>query len=701
MTQPLEIAQVSSGVEDSSGESVVDNPDIRNDTTIDPIQTAAWAAQDGLDMPRAADTMPQVLAAKSFGEVEASESVTKLKSKQRKTRGAEILRPSSTKAITNAFPNTSPGGIETKGHAPDLKRKSNLISFSAKGPRNQGVASSQKPETLIVNEHQAAHTVYPEKRQVYKLEHENNDSGEVPPEDRPLIEMRTIALAGDDRAPGTAPRKSERRVSKLTSKLQKAMLSTARNDVAITSPDGEVENALIARILNTVPVAAAPTLAAQPFVPVANMGSNSRAKSRRRENKVSTSTLTTVPVGLPDTTPARLDPRPSLPTPRLVDATPRENKRQADEFGVEELNDIALGKRRKLFTKAPVAEMIVPELVSKRNRSIEQNLSQRTGSQSVRVNENGSPVPLARGNDNAKSQPRLTQDIVRLPAKARLDRVERNQLTLPFDESALDETGITFGQVSRTSHSKKWPLGSSGNSKLQPSSPNASSSIVDEMEPHHIHPSGKFINVETENVITAHPPPDPFVGAAKGQSNTFIDALRRTNYRPHEFPAKDPRMSIVGGHKASRVVTYDEDLNEGDEDVNEGNQDLEKTLVEPDAQEEHSETASQTSSTSQSFCSEDKLPSRNRSGSTHAKRDDEWREALQPHQRDTLDVLYDVSHVSFPSRFPYAITNAYPNPSTSYATLSPKKPQFKTSLMTTNVAVSVFSVYSRMPVKKN
>jgi hypothetical protein len=717
MTQPLEVVQVSSGVEDSSDESVVDDPDVRNDTTIDPIQTAAWAAQDGLDMSRAADTMPQVLATKVVEEVAASESVTKVRSKQRKRRGAEIVRPSSSKAITNASPKTSSGGIGTYGRTPDPKRKSNLISFSAKGPRNQGVASSQRPETLISNEHQAPHAVYPKKRQVYKLEHGNNDIGEVPPEDRSPIETRTIAPAGDHRAQGTAPRHGERRVGKLTSKLRKAMPSTTRDDVAITSPHGEAalskglnidDNALVAEIPNTVPVAAAPTLAAQPFVSVADMGSNSGAKSRRRENKVSTSTLTAVPVRLPNTASVGLDRRPSLLTPRLIDAAPRENKRQADEFGVKELNEIALGKRRKSSSKVPVAEMIVPELVSKRSRSIEQNLSQRTGSQSVRVNEKGSPLPFARENDIAGSQPRLTQDIVRLPAKARLNRAERNEPTLPFDEIELDETKITFRQVSRAPHSKKWPLGSSGNSKLQPSSPNASSSIVDEMEPHHIHPSGQFINVETENVITAHEPPDPFVGAAKGQSNTFIDALRRTNYRPHELPVKDPRMSTVGVHKASRVVTYDEDLdggdrdlNEGDEDVTEGDQDLEKTLVEPDAPEEHSETASQTSSTSQSFHSEDKSPSRNRSDSAHAKGDDKWQGALQPHQHDTLDVLYDVSRVSFPSRFPYAITNADPNPSTSYATLSPKKPQSKISSTTTNVAVSVFSVNSRMPVKKN
>jgi len=86
------------------------------------------------------------------------------------------VRPSSNEAITNASPRTSSEGIETYGRTPDPKRKSNLISFSAKEPRNQGVASSQRPETLISNEHQAPHA---KQRQVHKLEYGNSTRDDV------------------------------------------------------------------------------------------------------------------------------------------------------------------------------------------------------------------------------------------------------------------------------------------------------------------------------------------------------------------------------------------------------------------------------------------------------------------------------------------------------------------------------------------
>lgn len=693
MTQLSEVIHISSGVEDSSDASHMDDPEVTNQIKIDPVQNAAWAAQTGLDISRAAGSKPQVLAAKVAEEVAAPKSVTRLRSEKRKRREAERVRQSSGNAIANAAPRTNSGDIETHKRTPDPKRKSNLISFSAKGPRNQGIASSPRPKTLKGDEHQDARVIYPKKRHVYKLEHEDEDISEVPAEDPTLINTHKTAPTDDHRAQETAPSRDERRVGKLILKLRKAMPTMTRDEVAVTSPLKEItlpreqdkdDNDLIGEVPGIVPVATAPTLAAQPFVRLADMGYKPGVESRRHEDDLSTRTLSAVPVRLPNAASTRLNREPPLVTSQPVDAVRRETKRQTDESGVDVLNDIALGKRRKMSSKVLVAEKTVSVSVPKPSRSIDRDLSQRTGSQSVRVDKNGSPMPFiqSRDIDVAESQPRLTQDIVRVPITARLNRDEGNDPTLPLNEIEIDETETMFRQASRVPHTKKWPLGSSGNSKLQPSSPNAPSSIVDEMEPHHIHPSGKFINVETEDVITAHEPPDPFVGTAKGRSNTFMEALRRTSNRPQEPFVKGPKVTNANIRKASRMVTYDEDQN-GDEE------DLEKTLIEPESQGKGSETASETSSTSQRSHSEDRPPSgRSFDNAERSEEKDEWQKALQPHQGNTLDVLYDISHVSSLSP-PICNQKPNPDPSTSSAISSPKKLQCTISSTTTNAAANV------------
>ncbi len=683
VTKPPEVIQIFSAAEDSSDESLLHDWEVINKKTVD---------------------QPRVLDSRVAEHSTVPQSVTQSRSQRPHMREAENTKPRSSKAIIDTSPKTHLGGMEPHQHTPAPNRKSNLISFSAKGPRNQGIASSLRPQISESTERQIRRTPQYKKLQAHELEDENQDICRVLPKSPTLIETHSMPPTRGNQARDTASTQGERPGSKLISKLRKAMPTTTLDEIPITLPPIEgtpknepsVNDQLDVENPAIMSVGTATTVAAKPSVAVANMGHNSGADTRRHGDKASTKISHAVPVKLSSTTLVGGSRRSSQVTSQPVDAAPRETKRQADEFSTDVLNEVALGKRRKLSTKAPFTGKTIPISVLKRSSSLERDFLQRTGSQSTRVDENGSPLPFvhSREVDVAGSQPRLTQDIVRLPIKPRPNRDERVEPPLPNNEAELDNSKTTLHQGSKPPLVRKWPLGSSGNSKLQPSSPNASSSIVDEMEPHHIHASGEFVNVETENVIISHEPPDPFVGTAKGQSNTFMEALRRTN-DPRKVHVKGQKIAVADVRKAPRMIAFTEGDDEDEED-------LEITLVEPGFQEEHSDTASQTSSTSQDSDPQGGAPSGDRSGSAdHSEEQGEWRKALQTHHSNTLDVLYDISHVSSSSLFPPMIHNTELNPSTSSATLSPKKPQSWISSTITSVAANVCSVDSRTHVKKN
>jgi len=651
---PLKVIQISSGAEDSSDERSMYDPEIANDTAANHIKRAAHSSRAEVNNPRAADTKSQIPAAK----MTQLRSATMHEPEQCK-REMEILQPKTGKAITNTSSKTRSEGIEPDEHIPDPARKSNLISFSAEGPRNQGIASGQKAQPLGSSDRQDHHSPQPKKLEPPHFEDEDEGMGELPPKDPTPLERPVITQTGSRQAQDLPSGNRERRVGKLTSKLQKPIPITKRNEIPnsfslmenVLSTEETMNNVKpVAENLSIRPVKASPAVRAKPFA-VADVGYNSAGgEANNARDEFSTRPLNVVPVKFPSAAIVQGNRCSSLASSQVVHSTRKETKRHAEDTVVDVLNEVALGKRRKLSSKAFIAEEIAAESVPKQISSVE---GERTGgSQSTRVDENGSPLPFthSRHVDILDSQPRLTQDIVRVPAIARTVRDKEDDLTWPNDKMKLDGTTAPLRKGSRAPKARKIPLEPSGNSKLQLNPPNAPSSIVDEMEPHHIDHTGKFINVETENVITSHEPPDPFLGTTQGQPNKFMQALRRSSHRTHKQLQTGFITANAHIRRSLRMAHHD-----GDEDGVENDQDV--TLVEPESQDEHSQTASQTSSTSSSSHSEEGSPSEKRSVSDdRSGRQDHWRKALQTHQHSTLDVLYDISHVSSPIPFPSYIT---------------------------------------------
>ena len=651
---PVKVIQISSEAEDSSDESSLHDPDIANDTTSSHTKSAAHDPRAEVNTPRPADTKSQIPKARMMEH----QSATMPEPEQHKME-MENLQTRTNRTNTIALPKTSEG-IEPQEHIPDPARKSILISFSAEGPRNQGIASGQKAQPLRSSERQDHHPAQPKKLRSPKFE-KDEETSELPPKDLTPLERLAITQTGSHQAQDLPSEHRERRIGKLTSKLQKAIPTMKRNEISNSfssmnsafSAEETMNNTMfVVENLSIAPKKTSPAVRANLFAAIADMNYNPTGEEANKAgDEVSTRTLNVVPAKFPNTAILQENRSSSLARSRIVHPARRETKRHAEATVVDVLNEVAFGKRRKLSSKAAFAGETAAESVSKQIGSVERDTIQRTGgSQSTRVDENGSPLPFthSRHIDISSSQPRLTQDIIRVPIMARPFRDE-DEITQFNDKTKLDDATAPLRKASRTPNTRKFPLEPLKNSKLQSSPSNAPSSIVDEMEPHHIDLSGKFINVETENVITSHEPPDPFLGTTHGQPNTFMQALRRAGERTHK--QLETRFTIPYAHvtKSSRMVHHAED-----EDDQEDDQDI--TLVEPESQDEHSQTASETSSTSPSSHSKEGSPSEKRSISDNRSGcQDQWRKALQPHQGKILEVLYDISHVSSPSPFPYHI----------------------------------------------
>ena len=648
--QPSKVIQISSGAEDSSDEGFIHNPEVPNETRIKPVLNAAYDARAEVATSQS-HIEPRTFAVEEAQEAKAPLLVTESKSEQRETMRLDNVETISTKATKNTPPKTRPGGSKPHKHTPDPNRKTNLISFSVKGPRNQGIASGQKLQSFAGTEQQLLGFSQTKKFQAIVPDDEDQDMGDVSVKDSEPVDTHITTLTEGRQAREKATGHNERRAVKLTSKLQKPTLTTKRNATLDSSSLGEsiprrgegIKDGRVTKKSTRVTQAVSPpVVTAEPFVAVADMGYNTREEARRDQDEVSKLDSNTMPIKLPSAAVIRKKRRPSLATARSLDSAPRETKRQADETGIDVTDEVVLRKRRKLSSEIPSTKEIALGSVLQRNHTIQRDLSQRTGSQSMRVDLNGSPLPFphSRHIDSSESRPRLTQDITRLTTTIRHGQGQENEGKRLNVEVQVAETTSPLRKYTRAP--KRTTLGTSGNSKLQPSSSNGPSSIVDEMEPHHVGPTGKFINVETENVITSHDPPDPFTGMAQGRPNTFMQALRNTSDRGHKTLTKGPKVLNTHIRNASYFFIHGEAENEDDEE-----EDPEKTLVEPAWQEEHSESASRTSSTSENFHSGDRSPHGKHSGrDDRSAARDEWQEALQSHQRNTLDVLYDISHVS-------------------------------------------------------
>ncbi|KAL9610341.1 MAG: hypothetical protein Q9167_004939 [Letrouitia subvulpina] len=252
----------------------------------------------------------------------------------------------------------------------------------------------------------------------------------------------------------------------------------------------------------------------------------------------------------------------------------------------------------------------------------------RLSSQSLRVAENGSPLPF--------QHTRSTRDLktVTLPENTHLEDSENiepasddEDLTLvppaPVAtrklESRLPVTRRMERPFAPARISQVNFLRSTGG-KRRPSSPNAPSSIVQDLHYHHVQLGGKLINIETAEPVVFAEPPDPFSEPTNQRPTNFMSMLRAAS------------MS----HKQNPVTSKLQGVRLSDPD---------RTLVEaPPLCATMRNKPVEINSDSEDSGSEDLSQSVEVDADLRSDEPNVWREALQPHHGDTLDILYEISH---------------------------------------------------------
>ena len=173
----------------------------------------------------------------------------------------------------------------------------------------------------------------------------------------------------------------------------------------------------------------------------------------------------------------------------------------------------------------------------------------------------------------------------------------------------------------------------SNNIKHRPSSPLASSSIIDDLTAHKEQPSGQFIDVRTANIIVPQKPQDPFFEATLERPNTFMELLRRSS---DQHTRKDQG-------KQSDQLKFDR--------VAIAAEDPEKTLIgaqSPDRGDSSSSSSESSPGSDSSTPNGDEL-----SDDENGLWTSSWRNALKSHQISTLEALIEISHVG---RKPISVT---------------------------------------------
>ncbi|KAL8719732.1 MAG: hypothetical protein Q9225_003302 [Loekoesia sp. 1 TL-2023] len=258
----------------------------------------------------------------------------------------------------------------------------------------------------------------------------------------------------------------------------------------------------------------------------------------------------------------------------------------------------------------------------------------RVSSQSSRVAENGSPMPVHRTLN--------TRPTVKEPGKICIVPSESEGIGTPFSEEETifmhqsdDESSeIELPQVAAPGATRKKEVGfiGSSNSKHRPSSPSAPSALLTEVQAHKLEPGGQFVNMQTDTVLVPSKPQDPFAGEKVQPSNRFLDRLRRAASNLHKqdhTAVQSPKAT-----KKPRAVLPTATGEDPDETLVEGSK------GQPGKRNQVTPTTTSISSTSpsneQSRSSED-----SNAFKAYIER---WRNALEPHQENMLAVLYEISH---------------------------------------------------------
>ncbi|KAL8807668.1 MAG: hypothetical protein Q9200_004581 [Gallowayella weberi] len=304
-----------------------------------------------------------------------------------------------------------------------------------------------------------------------------------------------------------------------------------------------------------------------------------------------------------------------------------------------------MGKEAPLAKRQPPAENRQPLLIQRprgqakgslaaHSSLFDDDLAPNVSSQGSRVDENGSPLP-----------PQRTRSFV-YPAVEQMYTGEVDsdlENVVPFlkDDEAMfidaemdgiDEPELPAFTTLQGARIKEATFTGSSNSKHGPSSPTAPSAMLTDIQAHAVQPGGRLVNVHTDAVLVPATLHDPFTSPKARPPNSFLDRLRRKC----QGVEKDERTAPIA--KLTDKPSDRRTWNGIDPDA---------TLVEVGDVPRPAKTRRRATSVSRSISSLDTSQQHSRSSQGSAAEEaarKRWRDALEPHQKDTLGVLYEVSH---------------------------------------------------------
>ncbi|KAI9781582.1 MAG: hypothetical protein M1835_004273 [Candelina submexicana] len=327
-----------------------------------------------------------------------------------------------------------------------------------------------------------------------------------------------------------------------------------------------------------------------------------------------------------------------FPTSHLTIEKPTQvqPKRKHEDNVQAPLHTTPTVKRQKSVIVVPrIIENVRLDVTESRSPSLA-DFSPRQSSQGTRVDEYGSPVPIV---SFVQKPIALASHVPDALGISRSDDPDdstdgnRNK-TGERTHDDLSEEGVFL-------HDNDQPTANPGDTPdrgnpeilLGQNSPRGELKAVPAVTAHRVAPGGKFINVQTNDVVEIETSlQDPFVLRGSQGSGTFMDKLQ----------AQIPRskMQLEGRSTANNnngsEVAFDRTTQEDDP---------EKTLLGIGDYRDLSYASAEHSTTSLSCSSQTTKYSATSGGVSEAAPDSqkEWRALLQPHQRRTVDVLRSIT----------------------------------------------------------
>lgn len=285
-----------------------------------------------------------------------------------------------------------------------------------------------------------------------------------------------------------------------------------------------------------------------------------------------------------------------------------------EEDGSPEM--ILVEKKSRTFAVANT-QTKSPEKAGPPQTLVSKDTTGKPSSQNIKVDENGSPMRVA-------SSPLKTIEVAPGFGHTNGEDGAFGMFNDKFIEANLPDKVEKSPRLVR--FAKVIPL---SNNKHLPSSPNASR-IAAGLTAHTAHSCGKFINIRTENTVMPVRPLDPFLEPGQDQDhpNTFMNLLRRSSELDND-KKNSPRVS-------PKAVDTDKTLVDADSC---------EEVVRPDSSSAGCSVPDDSYSSTESYSGGSSRSRELVSNDQDLSEEVAWHKALKPHQRYTLDILCEVSHV--------------------------------------------------------